>query len=123
MSILLFVPLGGSIMHGFSNPTFRWEFIILIFNIIVVLPFIENPKEINRFVLLISIIAVITTIILGSILFNIATDNLIPFDLDQIKIYGVYSIFYLLTFLIIFNIKKTELMKNMLLIQIGRAHV
>lgn len=116
MSILLFVPLGGSIMHGFSNPTFRWEFIILIFNIIVVLPFIENPKEINRFVLLISIIAVITTIILGSILFNIATDNLIPFDLDQIKIYGVYSIFYLLTFLIIFYIKKTELMKSMLLI-------
>lgn len=115
LSFFLLLPLGGIIMHGFSNPTFRWEFIVLIFNIIVILPFIDNPQLINKKVLLISIIIIITMIIFGFILFNLITNFSINFESNQILIYCFYLTFYIVNFIVLYYKKDSINFKNYIL--------
>lgn len=72
--ILLFmlIPLGSSIMHGFSEPAFRWFQFPLFVNLTLILPYIENSSRIHRkglrmTVLLVSAVLVLGTPLLGLI--------------------------------------------------------
>ena len=56
--MFLFFPLGSSIMQGFSEPGFRWLYLIVFFNITMILSCLDQIQNINRKVLLISIITI-----------------------------------------------------------------
>lgn len=66
MLIILFTPIGGSIMHGFSESSFRWTLLFIISNLIVANRYLSNPQRIHRKNLLISL-AIIVSIVLFSI--------------------------------------------------------
>lgn len=66
MLVILFTPIGGSIMHGFSESSFRWTLLFIISNLIVANRYLSNPQRIHRKNLLISL-AIIVSIVLFSI--------------------------------------------------------
>lgn len=47
LCIIIIFPLGGSIMHGFSEASFRWTFLLIIFNILISNRYISNLDQIN----------------------------------------------------------------------------
>lgn len=46
--ILLICPIGNAAMHGFSEPSFRWTFIISTFNILIACQCMEDEENINK---------------------------------------------------------------------------
>lgn len=73
MLVILFTPIGGSIMHGFSESSFRWTLLFIIMNLIVSNRYLSNLDSINlqnlKTSLLVIIIIILTSIpftLLGS---------------------------------------------------------
>lgn len=60
--MILISPYGGSIMHGFSEASFRWTFLFIIFNILVANRYLSNLELINFKTLKISLISIICLI-------------------------------------------------------------
>ena len=52
MMIILIFPMGGSIMHGFSEASFRWTFLFILFNILISNRYLSNFEKINQKVLI-----------------------------------------------------------------------
>jgi len=72
--IILVVPLGSSIMHGFSEASFRWTLLFIMMNIITVSRYLANLDLINKKNLIITCtIAVI--LVLVSIPFTLILNN------------------------------------------------
>lgn len=47
LALILLNPIGGSIMHGFSETSFRWTFLLIIFNITVSIRYLSDFSKIN----------------------------------------------------------------------------
>lgn len=45
---ILLIPIMNSVMHGFSDPSFRWTLFFIFFNIIVACTFLDNIKLISK---------------------------------------------------------------------------
>lgn len=69
LGLILITPYGGSLMHGFSEPTFRFTILIIVVNIIIVAKYL-NEGEFEPLPLLISsgviIVLLIVLIVIGS---------------------------------------------------------
>lgn len=52
MIIILIFPMGGSVMHGFSEASFRWTFLFIIFNILVSNRYLSQLDHLNLKVLM-----------------------------------------------------------------------
>lgn len=46
-ALILLNPIGGSIMHGFSETSFRWTFLFIVFNITVAVRYLSDTESIN----------------------------------------------------------------------------
>lgn len=92
--IILFTPIGGSIMNGFSEFSFRWTLSLIAMNLVMMVRYTSNPSLINHkvlrntylFALLIVITAVPLTLILSGEI------NLIQNFLPQIGLFILVSI-------------------------------
>jgi len=118
LGILLILPLGGSVLHGFSEPNLRWEFILLIFNLLVILPYLDDYERINIKVLMYTGLVFSIVLVLAYISFNHITDYSLGFDLNQIGIYIVYLLFYIIIIMLFLNVKKPEVIKSFLIVLI-----
>ena len=63
MLLILFTPIGGSIMHGFSESSFRWTLLFIISNLIVVNRYLSNPLRVNRKNLSISLVFIVSIVL------------------------------------------------------------
>ena len=70
ISLVACVPILSSIMHGFSEPSFRWMANVTFLLIAAVLPFIENPVNINKRLLIVSSLLVACLLAGTPLLFN-----------------------------------------------------
>lgn len=59
MVIILIFPLGGSIMHGFSETSFRWTFLFIVFNIITANRYLSKLETINFRILTLTVLSLI----------------------------------------------------------------
>lgn len=50
--VLMLIPFGSSLMHGLSEPAFRWLQLVTFLNITLILPFLDDLTIINKKVLL-----------------------------------------------------------------------
>lgn len=48
-SLILFFPISNAAIHGFSEPSFRWTFILTIFNIITACYCLDHTQQIDKF--------------------------------------------------------------------------
>ena len=92
-TILIF-PVGSSILHGFSEPSLRWQFMIVIFSIIATLPFIENPDRINKKLLYITGSVYVVLIFSMYFIYIYLFPQEVSLDFNQIKIFAVYALVY-----------------------------
>ena len=63
MLMILFSPIGGSIMHGFSESSFRWTLFLIIMNLIVSNRYLSNLSKINFKNLELSLLLIILLVI------------------------------------------------------------
>ncbi len=54
MLLLMLLPVGSSMMHGFSEPSYRWIQMLVFFNLTLILPYLDQSSKINRPVLILS---------------------------------------------------------------------
>lgn len=64
MLFIMFIPLGSSIMHGFSEPAFRWFQLPTFIFIMLITPYLENYDKIDLKILKKSILVIIAIIII-----------------------------------------------------------
>lgn len=57
MLLIMLIPLGSSMMHGFSEPSYRWLQMLVFFNITLIMPYLDQPELINKKGLLITLAA------------------------------------------------------------------
>lgn len=46
--LLMLIPLGSSLMHGFSEPSYRWFQLVTFFNITMILPYLDHPENLQK---------------------------------------------------------------------------
>lgn len=86
--VILVIPFGGSILHGFSEPSFRWTMLFIFMNIILVLPFIDDIDRINLKVLNFSLAIIFVLVLLNLPLLSLILN-------ENIKDYlGQYLLFF-----------------------------
>ncbi|WP_370778024.1 YfhO family protein [Holdemania massiliensis] len=76
--ILMLIPIGSSMMHGFSEPAFRWLQFPLFMNITFVLPYLENIRNTNKKLLFYSVVFISGILLLGTPLLGIFAH--VPFE-------------------------------------------
>ena len=105
ISLFLFLPLLSSIMHGFSDSSFRWTMFYIFFNIVLVSRYINNPKLINYKVLLISTIVIILIVLINPIFTNNII-NKMPFDnIKPMLMICIIPLIFLISYYFIFRFK------------------
>ena len=72
--LLMIIPIGSSIMHGFSEPAFRWLQFPLFVNITLILPYLDKNSLINKKILLISALLVSAVLFVGTPLLGALTN-------------------------------------------------
>lgn len=91
--LILINPVGGSIMHGFSETSFRWTFLFIVFNIIVSIRYLSDIDKINLPLLK------KTLIVYGALLITVLPVNL--FFSHELSVwfskYSTITLFYLLS--------------------------
>ncbi len=61
--VLLFIPAGSSLMNGLSEYSFRWTYIIIIFNLLISLRYLSHIQDLNKKTLIFSLIVLIGLIL------------------------------------------------------------
>jgi len=116
--LILFIPFGNSIMHGFSETCFRWSFLFITMNLLVFSKYYLDFKNINKVVLkktgLIESIIIIVSMIAALIYKN---ENIINY-LKQSLIF-LCSIILLVTFIYLINKKQEKKIIVVLFIELA----
>ncbi|SJZ58321.1 YfhO family protein [Anaerorhabdus furcosa] len=85
--LLLIIPLGSSLMHGFSEPSFRWTQFMVFFTIVLTLPYIDRIEIINDKVLKWTyIIGAILMIMLPIVIHNVTAPMEMGFPIEYTRI-------------------------------------
>lgn len=101
--LIMLIPFGSSIMHGFSEPAFRWFQLPTFIFIMIILSYLENFKTINMKVLKISVLLIIIVLITSIPITGIM--NSIHY-LDYIKEYFLALIYIIPILLLLYFITK-----------------
>ena len=110
--IMIFIPFGGSIMHGFSEPSFRWMLFVIFMNIGNLMYYLDNPEEINASVLKYTLILFLFIGILNiPILSFLISEPILKFS-NQL---AYFSIFLLIMVLFYFLLKSRKINFSFLL--------
>lgn len=67
---MLMIPFMNSLMHGFSEPAFRWGQLIVFMTIVMAIPYIEDHELINKKVLRISYIVMVALLVVAPLVLN-----------------------------------------------------
>ena len=99
-------PILCSILHGFSNPSFRWTFFLILFNLMIISEILDNLDKLSKKLLVKTILSYILVV---SILFIIGVkiDGNINNYLTQIKLICFYLAIVVLSY-IIYNLKNKK---------------
>ena len=102
LMIMMFVPMFGYVLHGFSDPSLRWLFFIILMNIIIVCKYIDSGN-IDKVILKRTFIGIILILIC---LFPV---SIIMFNLEFTDYYNQYIIFliFAIVYYIIYKIVLT----------------
>ena len=87
------VPILSSVMHGFSEPSFRWMANVTFLLVAAVMPYLEEPEKIHKPLLLCSVIAVAILLTETPLLFN---DLLNAGDITEGYRYLLYCVPFIL---------------------------
>ena len=104
MIAILFTPMGGSIMHGFSESSFRWTLLFVIMNLIVANRYLSNLNAINIKNLKISLIAIVCIVLISIPITLIGTSELHLLFSDygiQMGLFIIVAISFLLFYFVI----------------------
>lgn len=105
--MIMIFPRLGSIIHGFGDPSFRWTFFLILFNIIITSMVLNNLDSINKKILKITGIASIILLITIIPITNLITGNNSIFaHVNQIKLFVIFAIIIAIYTLIIMKNKK-----------------
>lgn len=113
--VMLFIPFFDSMMHGFSEPSFRWSCFIIFMNILLVMEILDNHESINFRILKVSSIILIATLIIYIPLLSLLSGGA---DLVFTKYFEQFLVFLLTAIFIgilCFAIKKLTISKLILI--------
>lgn len=108
LCLIIVFPLGGSIMHGFSEASFRWTFLFIIFNIIVSNRYLSNLDQINFKTLKITVLSFVSIGII-TLLFRISQLSALS---EMFSLFPRTLIIYIINFIMIILITFVILFKN-----------
>ena len=100
--LFLIFPFFGYVLHGFSDPSLRWSFFIILFNVIVICRYLENPDLINYRILNKTMISIIVLLILIIPVYSFIGNYDMKLYINQ---YYICLIFILLYFLMYFLLR------------------
>ena len=106
---ILFTPLGGSMMNGFSEFSFRWTLSLIAMNIVIMTRYLANPERINRKTLLYSLLVssgIVALVIPATLIVINQLDKLTEY-LPQIGLFILVITFMGITYWVLtYNSKK-----------------
>lgn len=117
-SLILFFPISNAAIHGFSEPSFRWTFVLTIFNILTACYCLDHTYQIDKLrffkIILCAIVFCIMVIPITSFVKN-DTSNLFTSYKNQWILYFISAILILLYALIIIKEMKNKLILFLIL--------
>lgn len=113
LGILLLTPYGGSLMHGLSEPTFRWTLLFIVINIIIVAKYL-NEGEFHPLPLIISGSLISIILVLLIIIGSVSYDYLQELQLAELFVMGATILFILVYVLLLVRIKNPKLRLRLL---------
>lgn len=116
--VIGFIPWLDSAMHGFGDPSFRWVFLIVIFNMLVISKIIDNIDLINKKLLIITS-AIYITIMLSTYFVALKyIDGTLNDYLKQFIIILIFIAVIIIGTILIIN-KKTKLILILVVLELG----
>lgn len=120
--VMMLIPVFSFILHGFSDPSFRWLMFVIFMNIIVSCKVLDNIESIDDAFLKITLafisVLLITIIFVTGILTNQLSDILSGSFNIQLFITFIFVIIYVIYYFLLIN-KKINLLLILLTIELG----
>ena len=124
--LILITPYGGALMHGFSEPTFRWTLLFIMVNIIISAKYL-NEGDFKPVSLVISGLIMSTLLLVLMFIGSRSYDYLQELQLAEIKVMGIMIGFILTYVLVLTLIKKTKyqltLLASVLMIELTASSI
>lgn len=105
LGLLLMTPYGGSLMHGLSEPTFRFTILIIMVNVIIVAKYL-NHREFKRLPLVLSSVIIIALLIGLIVIGSNSYEYLQELQLKELFVMKVTIVLVIAYLLILLFIKK-----------------
>lgn len=115
MALLLILPVGGSIMHGFSEPSFRWTMLLIFSNLVLIAPFLDDTSLIDFKILKYTLIAYVMMILINLPVLSLIVNEPIHDYLDQYLLFFVTIAFLVIIYILL---RKSWMFTSLLLIMI-----
>ena len=101
MFVLIILPLGGSIMHGFSEPSFRWTMLIIFSNLVLIAPFLDDANLIDFKVLKYTLIFVVSMILINLPILSMILNESLSNYLNQYLLFFITVLILILVYIIL----------------------
>lgn len=105
LGLLLMTPYGGSLMHGLSEPTFRFTILIIMVNVIIVAKYL-NHREFKRLPLVLSSVIIIALLIGLIVIGSNSYEYLQELQLKELFVMKVTIVLVIAYLLLLLFIKK-----------------
>ncbi len=115
-TLIALFPILCSILHGFSDPSFRWTFFVINFNLLIISEVLDNINLID-YKLLVKTVIIFTLIILFGYFYGVYTNGSIGNYINQLKLICI-SIAVMLVAMIIYKFKKTSVILIIMVLEI-----
>lgn len=115
-TLIALFPILCSIFHGFSDPSFRWTFFVINFNLLIISEVLDNINLID-YKLLVKTVIIFTLIILFGYFYGVYTNGYIGNYLNQLKLICI-SIAVMFVAMIMYKFKKTSVILSIVVLEI-----
>lgn len=115
-TLIALFPILCSILHGFSDPSFRWTFFVINFNLLIISEVLDNINLID-YKLLVKTVIIFTLIILFGYFYGVYTNGGIANYLNQLKLICI-SIAVMFVAMIMYKFKKTSVILSVVVLEI-----
>lgn len=115
-TLIALFPILCSILHGFSDPSFRWTFFVINFNLLIISEVLDNINLID-YKLLVKTVIIFTLIILFGYSYGVYTNGGIGNYLNQFKLICI-SIAVMFVAMIMYKFKKTSVILSVVVLEI-----
>lgn len=116
LSLIAICPFGNSMMHGFSDPSFRWFFLFTFMNIILSMDVLDNNQT-TDFKLPFTISLIITIFIIP--LTTIITNNKLSEFIPQWSTFIFSALFLIVYAIVLFKVKKEQVLLLIVVIELS----